>query len=85
MRTTVAIDDHLLASAKRRARDLHVTLGQLVEQALRREIGRPTEPAERPEIPVFTGGTGLRPGLDATSNRALIEALDDDQPLERLR
>lgn len=85
VRTTVAIDDRLLAAAKRRARQRGLTLGQLVEEALRAELaGIPAE-AERPSIPVFIGGTGLRPGIDATSNRALYEALDEGNPLEQLR
>lgn len=45
---------------------------------------RPT-PADVPVVPVFRSGNGLRPGVDATSTRALLEALDEDQPLERLR
>jgi hypothetical protein len=31
-------------------------------------------------VPVFRAGTGPRPDVDLTSNRALLEALDD--PLE---
>jgi hypothetical protein len=85
MRTTVAIDDRLLASAKRRARERGLTLGQVVEEALRRELGREGTVGERPPIPVFTGGTGPRPGVDVSSNRAVLEALDEATPLERLR
>jgi len=85
MRTTLAIDDHLLASAKRRARERGLTLGQVVEDALRRELGRAQTVAERPGIPVFTQGTGPRPGVDVSSNRAVLEAFDEATPLERLR
>jgi hypothetical protein len=84
MRTTLAVDDHLLRAAKRRARQLGITLGQLVEAALRRELAR-SSPSERPAIPVFTNGTGLRPGVDATSTRALLEALDGESPVEKLK
>jgi Bacterial antitoxin of type II TA system, VapB len=84
MRTTIALDDHLLASAKRRARERGETLGQVVENALRREL---TEPAavESPEVPVFRGGGGPLPGIDLTSNRALREALDRGVELDALR
>ena len=85
MRTTLAIDDHLLASAKRRARERGLTLGQVVEDALRRELGRAQTVGERPAIPVFTQGTGPRPGVDVSSNRAVLEALDEATPFERLR
>lgn len=85
MRTTVAIDDNLLKSARRRARRMGLTLGQLVEVALRRELSRESAPAERPPVPVFRGGTGLNPGVDAGSTRSLLDALDRDLPLEKLR
>jgi hypothetical protein len=85
MRTTVAIEDHLLSSARLRARQRGLTLGQLVEQALRSELARDETSAEGPPVPVFAGGGGLRRGVDAASTRALLEALDEGQPLERLR
>jgi hypothetical protein len=84
MRTTIAIDDHLLRSAKREARRRGLTLGGLVEAALRRELAV-REAAARPAVPILSGRGGLRPGVDATSNRALLELLDDGTPIERLR
>lgn len=84
MRTTLAVDDHLLTAAKRRARERGQTLGQVVEDALRRELSAP-HPAAPGAVPVFRGGGGLRPGVDATSNRALREALDADLSLSDLR
>lgn len=84
MRTTVAVDDELLASAKRRARERGQTLGEVFEDALRQELAR--EPAiEAVEVRVFRGGTGPRPGIDLTSNRALREALDEGTELNALR
>lgn len=85
MRTTISVDDKLLRAAKRRAREAGMTLGQFIEAALRRELGRREAASERPEIPVFAGGTGLRPGIDATSTRSLLEALDEDRSVERLK
>lgn len=84
MRTTVTIDDNLLARARERAQRRGQTLGQLVEDAIRRELGAPAETA-RPPVPVMTGGTGPRPGLDLTSNRALREALDEGREPNDLR
>lgn len=84
MRTTVSIDDELLAAAKRRAQADGRTLGEVVEIALRRELAG-HEPEAGPEVPVFTGGTGPRPGLDLTSNRAIAEALDRDLELDQRR
>lgn len=87
MRTTLAIDDELLRAAKRRAQARGVTLGAVVEAALRRELSSPPDGAgvPRPPLPVFEGGSGPRPGLDLTSNRALHEALDAEIDLDRLR
>jgi hypothetical protein len=86
MRTTVSISDELLVAAKRLARERGMTLGALVDAALRRELtGNQSSDVERPVIPVFRGGTGPRPGIDLTSNRALYEVLDEGVPLERRR
>jgi hypothetical protein len=84
MRTTIAVDDNVLAEAKRRARARGMSLGEFVEDALRAAITR-ERPADRPVIPVFRGGTGPRPGIDLTSNRGLHEALDADRGLDELR
>lgn len=85
MRTTVNIADEILAAAKRRAQARGVSLGQVVEAALRRDLADPEATAVRPTVPVFAGGDGPRPGLDLTSNRALHEALDEGVPLDRRR
>lgn len=85
MRTTVSIAEELLAAAKRRARERGQTLGQVLEDALRRELASPDREGVRPAVPVFHEGTGPRPGLDLTSNRALHEALDDDVDLDARR
>jgi len=85
MRTTVTIDDELLAAAKRRARSRGVSLGSVVEEALRRELVRSPAAEHLPEVPVFTRGTGPLPGVDLTSNRALQQILDGDADLDQLR
>lgn len=84
MRTTLALDDYLLESARRRARERGQTLGQVVEDALRRELSEPEQP-EPVEVPVFSGGTGPLPGIEFSSNRALREVLDSDAELNSLR
>lgn len=85
MRTTVSIHDELLKSAKVTARERGVTLGQLIEDGLRRELAAREEPSTVPEIPVFRGGSGPRPGLDLNSNRAIYEFLDEGVPLDKRR
>jgi hypothetical protein len=85
MRTTISISDELLAAAKRRARERGQTLGEVIDAALQRELSDIGDPADVPTVPVFRGGTGPRPGIDLTSNRALHEALDDDLELDDRR
>lgn len=85
MRTTISIHDELLNSAKLRARERGMTLGGLIEDALRRELSVRDEPEHRPPVPVFRGGNGLMPGVDLTSNRAIAEFLDEGVPFEKLR
>lgn len=85
MRTTIAIDDHLLDAAKAAARQRGLTLGALVEDALRKELARRADPAPGPPVPVFRGGTGPRPGVDMSSTRALLEVVDDGRPLDNVR
>jgi len=85
MRTTVTISDELLEAAKRRARARGQTLGQVVDAALQRELNATPAAAHVPEVPVFRGGTGPRPGVDLTSNRALLELLDEGVELDERR
>lgn len=76
MRTTVSIDDHLLARAKQRAREEGITLGVLLERTLQTTLSA-QEPSPTPiDIPVFTDGAGLAPGVEPTT-RGLLAALDE--------
>jgi hypothetical protein len=85
MRTTVSISDELMAAAKRRARELGVSLGEVIDAALRRELAVERRAGDRPVVPIFDGGSGPRPGVDLTSNRALYEVLDDGLDLDARR
>lgn len=85
MRTTISIDDEVLASAREQARSRGQTLGQFVEDSLRRQLAATDRRGPRPVVPVYRGGTGPRPGLDLTSNRALFEALDEGLELDARR
>lgn len=77
MRTTISIDDRLLEEAKHRASESRQTLGQFVEDAVRRRLAEQDSRPPAPEIPVFSRGKGLRPGVDASSNAALLDLLDE--------
>jgi len=60
---------------RRRARERGQTLGQVIEDGLRRELAEPA-PSEPVAVPVFRGGGGPLPGVDLRSNGALREVLD---------
>lgn len=85
MRTTISIDDELLGAARERARSQGQTLGQFIESSLRRQLAVTERRSPRPAVPVYRNGTGPRPGLDLTSNRALHEALDEGLELDARR
>jgi hypothetical protein len=72
----VNIDDRLLDWAKDVAKQRDISLGELVDDALRRLMSHPPLPGG-PELPVFRGGGGVVPGVDLTSNRSMFDALDD--------
>ncbi|MEL1266076.1 DUF2191 domain-containing protein [Pseudoxanthomonas putridarboris] len=78
MKTTLDINDALLADAKAQAARQRITLTRLIEEGLRLRLRAPSSPRRRVKIPVFDGGSGLAPGLDGLSNQALRDAADDD-------
>ncbi|GFG86831.1 type II toxin-antitoxin system VapB family antitoxin [Mycolicibacter algericus] len=79
MRTTVNIDDHLLAEAKVVAARTSRPLGAIVDDALRAFLRRGTGSKARQvfELPTHGHG-GLRPGVDLDDKDALAELLGDN-------
>lgn len=79
MRTTVNIHDGLLETVKRRAKEHHRTLGDVIEDALRAYLATADEPREQgPPLAVFRRGGGALPGIDLTSNASIYDALGDE-------
>jgi hypothetical protein len=77
MRTTLDIDDALLAEAKALAAREHMPLTRVIEQGLvlrlRRRPARSR--AQAHALPVYAGVGGLASGVkDSVSNRALLDA-----------
>lgn len=80
MRTTVNIDDGLLRTTKQRAEEEGRTLGELVEVAVRHYLAQAVvDPSEGPPLPVFDGVSGLRPGIDPTSNASMLDAVEAEE------
>jgi hypothetical protein len=84
MRTTVNIDAELLETARIRARERGITLGQFLEDAVRRSVAAEQAGEKAPVVPVFSYGGGLRPGVDLSSNRAIYELLDEGLDIDQL-
>ena len=79
MKTTLNLDDDLLKQAKARAALEHKTLTRLIEEGLSLRLRRAPGPAalrRAPALPVFERGTGVRPGVDPSSNRSMFDASD---------
>ena len=78
MRTTINLDDALLAEAKQVAARTGRTLTAVVEDALRQSLYR-RNPATRQavELPVFGEG-GTQPGVDLDDSAALLDLMEQD-------
>ena len=76
MRTTIRIDDRLLAEAKSRAARSGRTLTAVVEDALRTAFARRDgEPGQVPALPTLRGGR-LLPGADLDDGAALLDLME---------
>jgi hypothetical protein len=80
MKTTLDLNDQLLADAKALAAQQRTSLTRLIEEALqlrlRAQAGAPKR--RRARLPVFKGRGGLVAGVNPLSNKSLLEALGDD-------
>lgn len=77
MRTTITLDDRLLAQLKRRASESGTSVSKLVEQAVRVFVRTPRSPAAQDAFELITFGAGgrfSRQHIDKTA--ALLEADD---------
>jgi hypothetical protein len=79
MKTTLDLDNELLARAKAQAAREQTSLTALIEEGLRLRLRRGT-PARKgaSRLAVFHGRDGLASGIDPLSNRSLFDAADDD-------
>lgn len=80
MKTTLNLNDQLLADAKALAAQQRTSLTRLIEEGLQMRLRAKESPSKRRRIrlPVFKGRGGLVKGVDPLSNKALLEALGDD-------
>ena len=80
MRTTITMDDRLLAQLKKRAVESSTSVSRLIEHAIRLLIRTPPAAKRKDQFDLVTFGAGgrfLRQNIDKTS--ALVEADDVDR------
>lgn len=79
MKTTLDLNDRLLANAKALAAQQRTSLTRLIEEGLQMRLHAQAAPRRgKLRLPVFRGRGGLVAGVDPLSNKALLQALDDD-------
>lgn len=80
MKTTLNLNDQLLADAKALAAQQRTSLTRLIEEGLQLRLRAKANSGKRTRIrlPVFKGRGGLVKGVNPLSNKALLDALGDD-------
>jgi hypothetical protein len=78
MRTTVRLDDALLARARKEAERRGVTLTALIEQGLKLVLRKPLEAGNRDPVvlPVSRARGGTLPGVDLDDSAALVDLME---------
>ncbi len=81
MKTTLDLNDQLLADAKALAAQQRTSLTRVIEEGLQLRLrAKAAASAARAKVrlPAFKGRGGLVAGVDPLSNKALLEAAGDD-------
>ena len=76
MRTTVRLDEHLLAEAKKHAAESGKTLTTVLEEALRESLARRKTRAKTNPVRLKTvKGGGVRAGVDLDDSASLLDLM----------
>jgi len=73
MKTTLQIDDEVMARLRREAARTGRTMSELVESALRLMLGRKRDRPALPPLPSFDSGGAL---VDVSDREALLDAME---------
>ena len=80
MKTTLDLNDQLLAQAKALAARQGISLTRVIEEGLQLRLGATAATSATRtsgRLPAFKGGGGLMTGVNPLSNKALLEAAGD--------
>ncbi|HVT30782.1 MAG TPA: DUF6364 family protein [Lacipirellulaceae bacterium] len=84
MRTTVRLDEQLLAQAKKLAVDTNRSLTQVIEDSLRMALAQKRAKKKSKPVKLHTSGSGgVQPGVDLSNNAALQNRMDEYDGLFR--
>jgi len=80
MKTTLDINDSMLANAKALAAQQQTSLTRLIEEGLQLRLrsSQAASKSRKKKIPVFKGLGGMVPGLNPCSDKAMLDAADND-------
>jgi hypothetical protein len=77
MRTTIRLDPHLLAEAKRLGVATGRTLTKVIEDAVQEAVARRRRPRPRRKVALtIVGGRGVNPGVDIDDSAALLGVME---------
>ena len=76
MRTTIRLDDGLLAAAKTHAASAGLTLTALIEESLRQRLAQTPSIERQPVRLLTTGVGGVLPGIDMDDTSSVIDAME---------
>ena len=80
MRTTIRVDDQLLAEAKKYALETGRTLTAVMEDALREKLARRNNRTKQKKVRLATFGRGgVMPGVDLDNSAGLRDLMDELQ------
>ncbi len=93
MRTTLTLDDEIVAALKERARTLEKPFKQVVNEVLRRGLSespkegeeQPSSEEERPVFKVKPIASGFAPGVDPLKLKEINAELELEEWLRKLR
>jgi hypothetical protein len=78
MKTTLNLNDTLLAEAKALAVQQRTSLTRLIEEGLQLRLRSCPPQKKSVRLPVYPGKGGLASGLDGLSNKAMLNTVDSN-------
>lgn len=76
---TISMDDKLIKAARVKAIQQGTSLSAKIRDFVAQYVaaGTPEQMYVPVKLPVYSGGSGLAPGIDPSSNKSYLEAMGD--------